>query len=52
MSVMFQCPGVGTGSVLFDGEPLRPQSPPPRLGQHNGERAVLADQWRVSGRAR
>jgi crotonobetainyl-CoA:carnitine CoA-transferase CaiB-like acyl-CoA transferase len=41
-----------TGSgVLFDGEPLRPQSPPPRLGQHNGERAVLADQWRVSGRA-
>ncbi|MGH3298807.1 MAG: CaiB/BaiF CoA transferase family protein [Trebonia sp.] len=41
-----------TGSgVLFDGEPLRPQSPPPMLGQHNGERAVLADQWRVSGRA-
>jgi crotonobetainyl-CoA:carnitine CoA-transferase CaiB-like acyl-CoA transferase len=37
--------------VLFDGEPLRPQSPPPRLGQHNGERAVLADQWRVSGTA-
>jgi crotonobetainyl-CoA:carnitine CoA-transferase CaiB-like acyl-CoA transferase len=41
-----------TGSgVLFDGEPLRPESPPPLLGQHNGERAVLADQWRVSGRA-
>jgi crotonobetainyl-CoA:carnitine CoA-transferase CaiB-like acyl-CoA transferase len=40
-----------TGSgVLVDGEPLRPQSPPPLLGQHNGERAALADQWRVSGR--
>ncbi len=31
--------------VLFDGEPLRPESPPPLLGQHNGERALLADQW-------
>jgi crotonobetainyl-CoA:carnitine CoA-transferase CaiB-like acyl-CoA transferase len=41
-----------TGSgVLFDGEPLRPQSPPPLLGQHNGERGSLADQWRVPGRA-
>jgi crotonobetainyl-CoA:carnitine CoA-transferase CaiB-like acyl-CoA transferase len=41
-----------TGSgVLFDGEPLRPQSPPPLLGQHNGERAALASQWRISGRA-
>ncbi len=37
--------------VLFDGEPLRPQAPPPLLGQHNGEREVLADQWRISGRA-
>ena len=37
--------------VLFDGEPLRPESPPPLLGQHNGERALLADQWRIAGRA-
>jgi crotonobetainyl-CoA:carnitine CoA-transferase CaiB-like acyl-CoA transferase len=36
--------------VLVDGEPLRPQSPPPLLGQHNGERMALAGQWRVSGR--
>jgi crotonobetainyl-CoA:carnitine CoA-transferase CaiB-like acyl-CoA transferase len=36
--------------VLVDGEPLRPQSPPPLLGQHNGERAALADEWRVAGR--
>jgi crotonobetainyl-CoA:carnitine CoA-transferase CaiB-like acyl-CoA transferase len=42
---------VAGSGVLFDGEPLRPQSPPPLLGQHNGEREVLADQWRVSGRA-
>ncbi|MGH3249304.1 MAG: CaiB/BaiF CoA transferase family protein [Trebonia sp.] len=41
-----------TGSgVLVDGEPLRPEVPPPLLGQHNGEREALADQWRVSGRA-
>ncbi len=37
--------------VLVDGEPLRPEPPPPLLGQHNGERAALADQWRISGRA-
>jgi crotonobetainyl-CoA:carnitine CoA-transferase CaiB-like acyl-CoA transferase len=37
--------------VLVDGEPLRPEAPPPLLGQHNGEREALADQWRVSGRA-
>lgn len=41
-----------TGSgVLFDGEPLRPETPPPLLGQHNGERGALADQWRTAGRA-
>jgi crotonobetainyl-CoA:carnitine CoA-transferase CaiB-like acyl-CoA transferase len=41
-----------TGSgVLVDGEPLRPEAPPPLLGQHNGERETLADRWRVSGRA-
>ena len=37
--------------VLIDGEPLPPEAPPPLLGQHNGERASLADQWRVAGRA-
>ena len=37
--------------VLVDGAPLRPESPPPLLGQHNGEREALADRWRVSGRA-
>jgi crotonobetainyl-CoA:carnitine CoA-transferase CaiB-like acyl-CoA transferase len=36
--------------VLVDGEPLRPEAPPPLLGQHNGERESLADQWRTSGR--
>jgi crotonobetainyl-CoA:carnitine CoA-transferase CaiB-like acyl-CoA transferase len=42
---------VAGSGVLFDGEPLRPEAPPPLLGQHNGEREVLADQWRISGRA-
>lgn len=37
--------------VLVDGEPLRPEAPPPLLGQHNSEREELADQWRASGRA-
>ena len=37
--------------VLVDGEPLRPEAPPPLLGQHNGEREALADQWRVTRRA-
>jgi crotonobetainyl-CoA:carnitine CoA-transferase CaiB-like acyl-CoA transferase len=37
--------------VLVDGEPLRPQAPPPLLGQHNDERDSLAGQWRISGRA-
>jgi crotonobetainyl-CoA:carnitine CoA-transferase CaiB-like acyl-CoA transferase len=42
---------VSGNGVLVDGEPLRPQAPPPLLGQHNGERLALADHWRVSGRA-
>jgi crotonobetainyl-CoA:carnitine CoA-transferase CaiB-like acyl-CoA transferase len=37
--------------VLLDGEPLRPETPPPLLGQHNGERELLADRWKVSRRA-
>jgi crotonobetainyl-CoA:carnitine CoA-transferase CaiB-like acyl-CoA transferase len=37
--------------VLVDGEPLRPQEPPPLLGQHNGERGLLADQWQAFGTA-
>ena len=41
-----------TGSgVLLDGEPLRPETPPALLGQHNGERKQLADRWKVSRRA-
>jgi crotonobetainyl-CoA:carnitine CoA-transferase CaiB-like acyl-CoA transferase len=41
-----------TGSgVLLDGEPMRPETPPPLLGQHNGERELLADRWKVSRRA-
>ena len=41
-----------TGSgALLDGEPMRPETPPPLLGQHNGEREQLADQWKVSRRA-
>ena len=42
---------VSGNGVLVDGEPLRPGAPPPLLGQHNAERAALADRWRVSGRA-
>ena len=42
---------VSGNGVLVDGEPLRPEAPPPLLGQHNAERAALADRWRVSGRA-
>ena len=41
-----------TGSgVLLDGEPLRPETPPPLLGQHNGERDLIADQWKLPRRA-
>jgi crotonobetainyl-CoA:carnitine CoA-transferase CaiB-like acyl-CoA transferase len=41
-----------TGSgVLVDGESLRPETPPPLLGQHNSERESLAERWRISGRA-
>lgn len=42
---------VSGNGVLVDGEPLRPETPPPLLGQHNAERETLADRWRVSGRA-
>jgi crotonobetainyl-CoA:carnitine CoA-transferase CaiB-like acyl-CoA transferase len=41
---------VSGNGVLLDGEPLRPESPPPLLGQHNDERSALADRRRVSGR--
>ena len=41
---------VSGNGVLVDGEPLRPQAPPPILGQHNAERLALADQWRVTAR--
>jgi crotonobetainyl-CoA:carnitine CoA-transferase CaiB-like acyl-CoA transferase len=39
---------VSGNGVLFDGEPLSPAAPPPRLGQDNAERAALADQWSAS----
>lgn len=42
---------VSGNGVLIDGEPLRPESPPPQLGQHNEGRAALADRWRVAGSA-
>lgn len=42
---------VSGNGLLVDGEPLRPQAPPPLLGEHNGERLALADHWRVPGRA-
>lgn len=41
---------VSGNGVLIDGEPLRPSGPPPLLGEHNAERASLADDWRVSRR--
>jgi crotonobetainyl-CoA:carnitine CoA-transferase CaiB-like acyl-CoA transferase len=34
--------------ILIDGEPLRPSAPPPLLGQHNDERAALAERWSMS----
>ncbi len=41
-----------TGSgVLLDGQPMRPETAPPLLGQHNGERELLADRWKVARRA-
>lgn len=38
---------VGNG-VHIDGEPLTPTGPPPLLGEHNGELASLAQQWRTA----
>jgi crotonobetainyl-CoA:carnitine CoA-transferase CaiB-like acyl-CoA transferase len=50
------CPGdpgkilrVSGNGVLVDGQPLRPEAPPPLLGQHNAERAALARHWHASG---
>jgi len=42
---------VSGNGVLVDGEPLRPETPPPFLGQHNAERLALADHWRATGEA-
>jgi crotonobetainyl-CoA:carnitine CoA-transferase CaiB-like acyl-CoA transferase len=42
---------VSGNGVLVDGEPLRPEAPPPLLGQHNADRAALTDRWRVAGSA-
>jgi crotonobetainyl-CoA:carnitine CoA-transferase CaiB-like acyl-CoA transferase len=38
---------VAGGGVLHDGEPLRPVTPPPLLGQDNGERDALVARWAV-----
>ncbi|MEW2505875.1 MULTISPECIES: CoA transferase [unclassified Amycolatopsis] len=35
--------------VLVDGEPLRPTTAPPRLGEHNDETAELVRRWRDTG---
>jgi crotonobetainyl-CoA:carnitine CoA-transferase CaiB-like acyl-CoA transferase len=37
---------VSGNGVLVDDEPLRPETPPPTLGQHNGAAAALARRWR------
>jgi crotonobetainyl-CoA:carnitine CoA-transferase CaiB-like acyl-CoA transferase len=42
---------ISGNGVLVDGEALRPETPPPLLGEHNEEREALADRWRLSGRA-
>lgn len=42
---------VSGNGVLVDGGALRPETPPPLLGQHNEEREALADRWRLSGSA-
>jgi crotonobetainyl-CoA:carnitine CoA-transferase CaiB-like acyl-CoA transferase len=42
---------VSGNGVLIDGEPLRPQTPPPLLGEHNAELAALRDGWRTTGSA-
>lgn len=36
---------VSGNGVLIDGAALRPDAPPPLLGQHNGERETLAADW-------
>src|SRR6266542_350335 len=36
--------------VLIDGEPLRPTTPPPLLGQHNDDQDALAPEWRAAER--
>lgn len=41
---------VNGNGVLVDGEPLRPDGPPPRLGQHNAERAAFAERRPATGR--
>src|SRR4051812_27876654 len=43
--------GVSGNGVLFDGEPLTPQAPPPALGEHNAELPELLRRWRVARNA-
>jgi crotonobetainyl-CoA:carnitine CoA-transferase CaiB-like acyl-CoA transferase len=37
---------VSGSGVLFDGKPLTPPTPPPTLGEHNGELPDLMRRWR------
>jgi len=34
--------------VLVDGEPLHPQAPPPRLGEHNDDLEQLLQRWKAA----
>ncbi|GAA3974908.1 CoA transferase [Actinomadura viridis] len=39
---------VAGSGVLHDGEPLRPATPPPLLGEQNGERHALTSRWNAA----
>jgi crotonobetainyl-CoA:carnitine CoA-transferase CaiB-like acyl-CoA transferase len=43
---------VSGNGMLIDGERLRPDEPPPVLGEHNGQIAELAARWRSAGEVR
>ncbi|KUL29668.1 CaiB/BaiF CoA transferase family protein [Actinoplanes awajinensis] len=41
---------VSGNGILFDGEPLAPIAPPPRLGEHNADLPALLHRWRATDR--
>jgi crotonobetainyl-CoA:carnitine CoA-transferase CaiB-like acyl-CoA transferase len=43
---------VSGNGMLIDGERLRPNEPPPLLGEHNGQIAELTARWRSAGEVR